>query len=49
MIAVVIDPLVCHTWVGYLLPECWGVAVMTGACLTALTCAVSVRQLARVR
>lgn len=51
MVAVYIDPLVCHTWLYYITPECWGI-VLYGALLAsfpvALACAVTYRRLLRV-
>jgi len=35
MFAIYIDPLVCSTWAGYFIPECWGLAVMQGLWLCA--------------
>jgi hypothetical protein len=47
MVAVYIDPLVCHTAWGYLIPECWGVMLYVGAALTAVVSAYGVRKVAR--
>ena len=33
MLAVYIDPIVCQTWMGYLIPECWGIAMLVGVTL----------------
>lgn len=44
MVAVYIDPLVCHTWLGYLLPECYGIAVMSGTVIGALVLAYGYRK-----
>lgn len=50
MVAFVIDPIVCQSSVWWMFPECWGIAVMVGVGLLALTAAVARRQLAvRVR
>ncbi len=48
MVAVVIDPVVCQTWLYWVIPECWGVVVMVGIALpVALLCAVGRRSLVR--
>jgi hypothetical protein len=43
VIAIYIDPLVCHTWAGWFIPECYGVIVMVGCALTACVSAATVR------
>jgi hypothetical protein len=40
VIAIYIDPLVCHTWVGWILPECYGIAIFAPTTPIALFAAV---------
>ena len=49
MVAVYIDPAVCHTWLGYLIPECYGIAVMSGCVLGALVLAGAYRRAVNLR
>jgi hypothetical protein len=47
MVAVYIDPAVCHTWAGWIIPECYGIALYVGAALAAFVSAYGVRRVAR--
>lgn len=49
MVAVYIDPAVCHTIWGYLIPECYGIAVMSGCVLGALVIAYGYRKAINIR
>lgn len=45
MVAVYIDPAQCHSWVAWITPECWGIAVQSAIYLAlALTSAYSLRR-----
>jgi hypothetical protein len=44
MLAVVIDPIVCHSSYWWLFPECWGIAVLSGCAIGALVIAYGYRK-----